>query len=899
MRNNLKIKKAIIVTSMCLIGIVACGDKNNPAEYIDSAKQLIVNKQYKAAIVELKNAHRLDPNNAEIRGLLGKSYLQTGDVLFAESEFEKAITSGLEAKSIIHELSRTYLLLNKEDKLKELLTINNLNEQQQIIVNIYIGMMYIQNSKIEEAQSYIAQASELSEDNLYSKLGMLWLKSSTSSDGALAAVEELLKVDNTLSEAILLKAHLLRSKGDDLAAASVYNDYLNLHPLAHHVRIFKASALVKGEEFKEAEGEIDFLLNLYANHPILNELKAVTRFYDNDFESAEAYARKSMNADPDRSLATLIGGISSFKLNNTEQAYRYLVTLDKKLEHGHIGKKILAITRLKLGYLNDIASEYSVDTDITDFDIKMLTATSKAIAKKGDLLKAKEVLRNIDITQISNTDKLTQLGLLKLSLDNAEGLEELRKAVDLNSQNIESKIILAVSLISKNELDEAEKLLITWIQSYPNEPDLKVALAEVDIRRQRFDLAESKLKEVINAYPKNISSRFRLSQLAQKQNNNLEALALLKQIIEINSKHGGALSNLITLSKDKELKVQEYLLSKWTADESIELSTALAQSYAAIKEYDKSIALLDKVDNKQSSLHYILMGDIYLDAQDIVEAEKAYSMAVDKNSADIQAITKYALSLEMQKKYQKALEVIQKGLNNSNSIGVLELLEVNYLLFTNQIALAETKFNSYKIKDNNQPIIFTRLGGQIALAQQKFNVAIIYLEELVKLESNKKNVLMLAMAYAGSRNLNGTITTLTTFLEQEDNIDVRANLAQVYMSTDLALAKEQYLLLVKKVPNNYLIHNNLAYAAVNTNDMDLAIQHVNKAAELAPQNPQVIDTLGFVSYIQKDYSKALGYYKQANALAPDDKGIIKHMADCLLKMNRTEEAKALLTNVNK
>ncbi|TWX52480.1 XrtA/PEP-CTERM system TPR-repeat protein PrsT [Colwellia hornerae] len=899
MKNNLKLKRAIIVASICVMGITACSDKNTSAEYITSAEKLTVKNQNKAAILELKNALRLAPDNAEIRALLGSAYLKVGDVLSAESEFKKALTKGLEPKKIIRELSRTYLLLNKEDELKQLLGINDLDEEQQIIVNIYIGIMYIQNSEIKKAESYITQASELSEDSLYSKLGMLWLKSSTSSDEAISAVEELLKVDNTLSEAILLKAHLLRANGDVLDAASIYDDYLNLHPLAHHVKIFKASALVEAEKFAEAEVEIDFLLNLYSNLPILNELKAITRFYDNDFQSAENYARKSMQMDPERSLATLIGGISSFKLNNIEQAYRYLIILDDKLKDGGIGKKLLAITRLKLGYLNDITNEYSADSDISDFDIQMLTAASKAIAQQGNQSEAKKVLQNIDSSKITSIDKLTQLGLLKLSLADSEGLKDLQKAVDLNSENIESKIVLVVSLISKNRLDEAEKLLATWIQDNPSEPNLKVALAEVNIRRQNYALAEFELKEIASEYPKNISSRFRLSQLLQKQNNNVEALALLKQIIAINSKHGGALSGLVTLSTDKDLEIQDYLLSQWRTDKSIELSTALAKSYAAIKEHTKAVDILDSVDNKESSRHYILIGDLYLDAQNIEAAEKAYSMAIVKNSADIQAITKYALSLEMQRKYQKALEVIQRGLNEVKSNIILELLEVNYLLFTNQIQLAENKFNSYNIKDSNQPITYTRLGGQIALAQQKFNVAIIYLEELVKLENMKKNVLMLAMAYAGNLNIEGAIATLNKFLEKGDNIDVRANLAQIYMSTNLALAKEQYLILIKQLPDNFLIHNNLAFAAVNTNDIALAIKHADKAFELAPENPQVIDTLGFIKYMQQDYSQALKYYKQANALAPNDRGIIMHMANCLIKMDRTEEAKVLLATINK
>jgi putative PEP-CTERM system TPR-repeat lipoprotein len=899
MENIKRIRKVIIISSMCLLGLASCGDNKTPSEYIALAKQLAASDQDRAAIIELKNAIKLTPNNAEARALLGSIYLKTGDVLSANSEFDKALNMGMSPQNIISDISRSYFLLNKLDELKEIVETSHLDVEQQIVVNTYIGIMHIRNGDLENAESYIMQATELSEDHLYSKLGVLWLKSRTYSDEVLTAVDDLLKKDKNFSEAILLKAHLLRSNGKNVEAAFTYDEYIDLHPLLYQVKIFKASALVAAEKYLEAEVEVDFLIEKYPRHPLINELKAVIRFYNNDFELAESFARKVTQDDNERVLANLIGGISAFKLKHIEQSYRFLITISEKLEHDHIGKKLLAITRLELGYLDDITNEYTSNSDISDFDIKILTATSKALAKQGSQVKAKHFLRNVDSTKINSIDQLTQLGLLKLSLADAEGLKDLQQAVNLNAKNIESKVILAVSLISQNQLDKAENLLKNWIQSHPNEPNLKVALAEVDIRRQSFDLAESKLKEVVNEYPNNISSRFRLSQLLQKQNNNLEALTLLKQILDINSKHGGALNNLVTLSKDKGLEIQAYLLSKWAAEQSIELSTALAQSYVAINEHEESIALLEKVDNKQSSRHYILMGDIYLDAQNIVEAEKSYSLAVDKNSTDIQAITKYALSLEMQKKYQQSLEVIQKGLNEVSSNNILELLEVNYLLFTNQIELAENKFNNYNIKDSNQPIIYTRLGGQIALAQQKFDVAIIYLDELVKLDSNKKNVLMLAMAYAGSRNMNGTISTLTDFLEKEENIDVRANLAQVYMSTNLALAKEQYLILVEKVSNNYLIHNNLAYAAVNTNDLSIAIQHAHKAIELAPDNPQVLDTLGFVSYIQKDYSKALGYYEQANALAPNDQGIIKHMADCLLKMGRSEDAKALLANVSK
>ena len=66
----------------------------------------------------------------------------------------------------------------------------------------------------------------------------------------------------------------------------------------------------------------------------------------------------------------------------------------------------MAITRLKLGYLNDIADGYSADTEITDFDLKMLTATSKSIAKAGNVDKAQRLLLNIDSSKIKEFDRI-------------------------------------------------------------------------------------------------------------------------------------------------------------------------------------------------------------------------------------------------------------------------------------------------------------------------------------------------------------------------------------------------------------------------------------------------------------------------------------------------------------
>src|SRR5438477_12629052 len=73
------------------IGIAACGNRNDPASFIASAKSYMAKSDYKAAIVQLKNAVAGAPNDPETRFLLARALLETGDAVGADAEVRKAI----------------------------------------------------------------------------------------------------------------------------------------------------------------------------------------------------------------------------------------------------------------------------------------------------------------------------------------------------------------------------------------------------------------------------------------------------------------------------------------------------------------------------------------------------------------------------------------------------------------------------------------------------------------------------------------------------------------------------------------------------------------------------------------------------------------------------------------
>lgn len=86
-------------------------------------------------------------------------------------------------------------------------------------------------------------------------------------------------------------------------------------------------------------------------------------------------------------------------------------------------------------------------------------------------------------------------------------------------------------------------------------------------------------------------------------------------------------------------------------------------------------------------------------------------------------------------------------------------------------------------------------------------------------------------------------------------------------------------------PKDARAHNNLANVLLQQGD-PAALRHAEQARALAPSQPEVNDTLGWVLVQQGQVEKGLRYLREAALRAPDDPGIRAHVDQALLKMRR-------------
>ena len=113
---------------------------------------------------------------------------------------------------------------------------------------------------------------------------------------------------------------------------------------------------------------------------------------------------------------------------------------------------------------------------------------------------------------------------------------------------------------------------------------------------------------------------------------------------------------------------------------------------------------------------------------------------------------------------------------------------------------------------------------------------------------------------------------------------------------DYPVAIRHYRVLLEGQPNNPALMNNLAWVLGQNKDPK-AVELAEKAYQLAPDQPGVVDTLGSLLVDKGDVERGLELMRKAHSLAPNNPAITLNFARALVKAGKGAEAKPMLTEL--
>jgi putative PEP-CTERM system TPR-repeat lipoprotein len=882
-----KLKVAFLYTGIMILS--ACSSEKTAEEAMESANKYIQEKNFNAAKIELKNVLRITPENVEARFLLGKYNLQNGAAASAEKELSRALDHGYDQNLVVPLLAKALIMQNKLKEVTDLVASSNVTDTNAVTsLLLYDALANFKLNKLIQAKDSISEANMASKESIYSQLGNAYLASKTQNiKEAINTVNELLKLHPNFTDALLLQGQLFVQTKNFVSAVKSFENYHQQVPEDLVARLFLADTYIKNGQYKEAEKHLNIILAINDEHAYSNSLLAVIFLQRNDIEKAQYYAEKSINNGLDSIFNRLIAGASAFNNKEYERAYLHLNKIGTQLPENHIGIKLLAGAQLALGHTLDAESTLNDLDSISVEDSMLFTATSFQLLQSGNIDKARWMLdKTKDIT---STDPIynTRIGMLKLSLNDIEGIANLQKAIESNPELKSAKYALAAALMTSKKYDEALKFGQQWQKDYPNEATGFNISADALLKLGQVKEAEVNYNQALKINPVNPISLMYFAAKAESNGDLEKTIKNLKIILDAKPTYRPALISYYVINKrlnQSELGLSALKNAYEHSEHSLEYKIIYAKGLVAEKQPKQVLDLLQNLTlNKATdSFMWFALGDSYAALKQYDDAIEVFKKWTRIQPQEPRSYLRLINVLKMSENFDEALKVTELALKDFSASPEFLLLRVHFLLLKDDLIEAQIQLDNINEKFKNSAQ-FTTIQTQIWLKQGKYQKALPILQSSYKVDPSTLNALKVSATFNKLNKSKERILFLEkhTINNPKDTIALTllAEAMVITQQTDKAISYYKKLISLNVVKP--LILNNLAWLLYEKGLFIEAEKHALAAKEAAPERADVLDTLGMIQLKLKKYTTAIENLKLAMQISPQSKNIKRHYQEAL------------------
>jgi putative PEP-CTERM system TPR-repeat lipoprotein len=245
--------------AMLAVFAVGCGSNNDPVALIAKAQGYRQKGDLPAAIIELRNALQVNPENGEARYLLGTAYLESGEAAFATVELNKALDSGYDGKLVLPELAKSLIA---QEKFKEALdatdpaTVPNAQGSPEILnVRAYAQMLMRQPAAAKASLDLAMVLRPDFADGMVSQARLAVLEGDPDRAAALVASAVAVAPENV--DALLFRGALQRQAGQISQARDSYRKAVQVNPRSTAARLDLASLEIESKHYEDAATELE------------------------------------------------------------------------------------------------------------------------------------------------------------------------------------------------------------------------------------------------------------------------------------------------------------------------------------------------------------------------------------------------------------------------------------------------------------------------------------------------------------------------------------------------------------------------------------------------------------------------------------------------------------------
>jgi tetratricopeptide (TPR) repeat protein len=480
----------------------------------------------------------------------------------------------------------------------------------------------------------------------------------------------------------------------------------------------------------------------------------------------------------------------------------------------------------------------------------------------------------------------------------AGALNSLSRAVKADPSSLYLRLELAELLLKLHKVDDALVHAEAALELDPNNQRARRLLAAIYTLGGDKDRAVKQYQKLIAENPDNSEALFYLVALYAETAEYEKALDLLK---DYRQKHpDDVLAPFYQGKIYAELKL--YTEAERYFKEALQIDPEMPDAWLSLgliyeftdrrKEAVEAYKTLLEInsDDRQAleRLGQLLVSDGDLDA-----ALKIFQRLKDRGDVPASINIKIALIYFQKGKYKEAAEILEELHRTypdkyritfylASSLEALERQEEALKLFLS-------------IPDSDELFYDARVHAAFLYEGRKeFKACEAVLDELIVKYPGKAGLYrMRAALHQKQDDDHGALEILKKALVQHpDDYKLRFALGVVY--NDLGQTQESVAVmqgLLKENPDDATVLNFIGYTYVEQGiQLDDAEKLLKRALELKPDSGYILDSMGWLFYVRKDYEKALEYLLKAEKMIDNDPTLFEHLGDINLALERYDEA---------
>lgn len=871
----------------------AVADAETSAKFYESARDWLEKGDFRAAVIQLRNALQQDPDNLSARVLLGRLYLQSGNPVAAEKELDYAHRRQPTDETEVY-LGRAQLALRKyQDVLATVRETADDPANAETKAVLRAEALFALNV-LDESEAITAALLKKDSGSIAGNLLMARIKAR---QGDMAAadtfIDAALLAQPNLVEAHILRAQLAMQARDLDKVLAVADKIIAIAPDDPRGQLMKAEALVRKNALEEARAVLSAFLAKSPDATAAIYLHARVLMLLSEFEAADAELQKLPDPVRRQPAASLIIGLVKHQLGQLAQAEEALERFVAAAgDQGRQARRLLA--RIQLQSERPLAAIQTLEplTQPTSSDVAAFQLSASAALRAGDLDRMQNDLERVSqvgsvgdrrqaaaFLQVLQTATRNEAGKLTLdpvalgvleALDLAqfgEGEEALARAKALQQANPENPAVanlLSRLYVSSGDLEQARAVLEPVLARDPSHFGSITNMNRIDIGEGKFDAVRARLEKALELSPESEPLILQLAGFLANRGEETAALDLLRDKAAALPESLAIRSNLINIGI-RQGRTED--ARRW-ADEARRIGetsnpnglTVAAQAYASLKDYAAAAAAYETLAGLQGNPPAVLLqlAQAQLLAGDQAASQATVERVLAADPANFAANRALINMLLGAKDEAGAMAAATKAAEASPVLGAV--LKAEVYRRTNRIDEA--------VRELQNQLALT---PSAALVQQTYGMMV---------EAGRRDEAAdVVSAWLGENPDDATMLQLLSshYIQEQKYPEARSLLERAY----------------SMLPNNVIVLNNLAWLRYELREPG-ALDMARRAYQMAPNAPAIADTLGWILVREGEFEEGLKLLFAAADGAPENGDIGYHVAFALSKTGKPEEARATL-----